>query len=166
MFASMMGKQIVFCKRITGTNKNLCIKIVIYIVFVQLNSKIYLRTKLVLACLLICLLVLLGVDLLGNVDNAFNLYYPKKYYNHVISKELEISLMELSECEDRVQAEWKDRDVAARTLDKELEEQQNKLVRADKLLQKVKRDVRQLKESRIPISFAEVSHILRLSSSN
>lgn len=46
--------------------------------------------------------------------------------------------------------------MAARSLDKELEEQQNKLIRADKLLRKVKRETRQLKESRIPIQFAEV----------
>lgn len=46
--------------------------------------------------------------------------------------------------------------MAARSLDKELEEQQNKLIRADKLLRKVKREARQLKESRIPIQFAEV----------
>lgn len=50
--------------------------------------------------------------------------------------------------------------MAARCLDKELEEQQNKLVRADKLLRKVKRETRQLKESRIPIQFAEVSQCL------
>lgn len=50
--------------------------------------------------------------------------------------------------------------MAARGLDKELEEQQNKLIRADKLLRKVKRETRQLKESRIPIQFAEVSHSL------
>lgn len=71
-----------------------------------------------------------------------------------------MSLVDLSECEERVQAEWKDRDIAARILDKELEEQQNKLVRADKLLQKVKKDVRQLKESRVPIPFAEVGNLL------
>lgn len=55
-----------------------------------------------------------------------------------------------------MKAEWKDRDVAARALDKELEEQQGKLVRADKLLRKLKKEARLVKEPRVPLHLAEV----------
>lgn len=83
------------------------------------------------------------------------LYRLKQFRLYV--KEVQNALVDLSECEEKVQAEWKDRDVGARTLDKELEEQQNKLARADKLLSKVKKDVKQLKKSRVPVPLAEVS---------
>ncbi|XP_054287875.1 coiled-coil domain-containing protein 39-like [Macrosteles quadrilineatus] len=75
--------------------------------------------------------------------------------------ELELSLSDLGECEERVRGEWRDKDVAARALDKELEEQQAKLLRADKLLKKLKREARQPKESRVPIHLAEKDIELR-----
>ncbi|XP_054287819.1 coiled-coil domain-containing protein 39-like [Macrosteles quadrilineatus] len=43
-------------------------------------------------------------------------------------RELELSLSDLGECEERVRGEWRDKDVAARALDKELEEQQDTLI--------------------------------------
>uniref|UniRef100_A0A1B6ELZ2 Coiled-coil domain-containing protein 39 n=1 Tax=Cuerna arida TaxID=1464854 RepID=A0A1B6ELZ2_9HEMI len=75
--------------------------------------------------------------------------------------ELEFSLSELADCEERVKAEWKDRDISARALDKELEEQQAKLVRADKLLHRLRREARSVKESRIPLHLAEKDIELR-----
>ncbi|XP_054287828.1 coiled-coil domain-containing protein 39-like [Macrosteles quadrilineatus] len=76
-------------------------------------------------------------------------------------REMELSLSDLGECEERVRGEWRDKDVAARALDKELEEQQAKLLRADKLLKKLKREARQPKESRVPIHLAEKDIELR-----
>ncbi|KAG8329621.1 Coiled-coil domain-containing protein 39 [Homalodisca vitripennis] len=75
--------------------------------------------------------------------------------------ELEFSLSELADCEERVKAEWKDRDISARALDKELEEQQAKLARADKLLHRLRREARLVKEPRIPLHLAEKDIELR-----
>ncbi|XP_075235703.1 coiled-coil domain-containing protein 39-like isoform X2 [Lycorma delicatula] len=69
--------------------------------------------------------------------------------------ELEKSLAETEKTEERLKLEWKAKDKEATELDKELFDQQGKLVRAEKQYKKVHREVQSLREHYVPIPFAE-----------
>lgn len=78
------------------------------------------------------------------------------FFLSLFIKELEESLAATVEMEEKLQSEWKLKDKEARDLDKELGEQQTKLLRAEKQFKKTARLVHAMREPNIPIKFAEV----------
>lgn len=76
----------------------------------------------------------------------------------MLFKDFEFTLSELCELENKLKNEWQEKDAEARQLSKELCDQQSKLNRAEKLLKKLIKEIRAMKEPQIPIHIAEVHH--------